>query len=132
MAKTTRPMTAPRFSRNAAQNDASGEGCARTAAASSPIDLVSAAASRPWLILGSDDAIDEIDEQIDQHDDGGDQQNAALQRRQDNRAGRWNRSANGRPPARRIIVSVSTAPAIRLETERPITVTTGRSALRNA
>ena len=35
--KTARPNTAPRFSRNAAQNDASGEGCARTAAASSPI-----------------------------------------------------------------------------------------------
>src|SRR5580704_14282803 len=76
IAKTVRPMTAPRFSRNAA----SGEGCARTAAASSPIDLVSAAMSAAMAYPGIDDAIDEIDDQIDQHDDGGDQQNAALQR----------------------------------------------------
>src|ERR1700735_661844 len=81
MAKTARPMTAPRFSRTAGQNDASGEGCARTAAASSPIDLVSAATSAAMAYPGIDDAIDEIDEQIDQHDDGGDQQNAALKRR---------------------------------------------------
>ena len=35
-------------------------------------------------------------------------------------------------PGQEKIVSVSTAPAIRPETERPITVTTGRSALRKA
>ena len=35
-------------------------------------------------------------------------------------------------PGQEKIVSVSTAPAIKPETERPITVTTGRSALRNA
>src|SRR3984957_7950978 len=80
MAKTASPITAPRFSRNAAQNDASGEGCARTAAASSPIDLVSAARSAAMADPGIDDSIDEIDDQIDQDDDGGDEQNAALER----------------------------------------------------
>src|SRR5271168_4687531 len=69
--KAARPNTAPLFSRNAAQNDASGEGCPRTAAASSPIDLVSAATSAAMAYPGIDDSIDEIDEQIDQHDDGG-------------------------------------------------------------
>src|ERR1700722_18432496 len=80
MAKTASPITAPRFSRNAAQNDASGEGCARTAAASSPIGLVSAATSAAMADPGIDDSVDEIDDQIDQDDDGGDEQNAALQR----------------------------------------------------
>src|SRR5271168_691574 len=81
MAKTARPNTAPRFSRNANQNDARGEGCARTAAASSPIGLVSAATSAAMADPGIDDAIDEIDDQIDEDNDGGDEQNAALQRR---------------------------------------------------
>src|ERR1700722_9950361 len=80
MAKTASPITAPRFSRNAAQNDARGEGCSRTAAASSPIGVViaatSAAMADPWI----DDAIDEIDNQIDEDDDGRDEQNAALER----------------------------------------------------
>src|SRR5580698_6011548 len=80
MAKTVRPITAPRFSRNAAQNDASGEGCARTVAASSPIVLASAATSAAMANPGIDDPIDEIDDQIDQDDDGGDEQNAALER----------------------------------------------------
>src|ERR1700689_3064411 len=79
--KTARPNTAPLFSRNAAQNDASGEGCARTAAASSPIDLVSAATSAAMAFPGIDDAVDEIYDQIDEDDDRGDEQNAALQRR---------------------------------------------------
>ena len=72
MAKTARPKTAPRFSRNAAQNDASGEGCARTAAASSPIGRLSAATSAAMADPRIDDAIDEIDDQIDADDDGGD------------------------------------------------------------
>src|SRR5580704_6646043 len=81
IAKTARPMTAPRFSRNATQNDASGEGCARTAAASSPIGLVSARTSAAMANPGIDEAIDEIDDQIDQDDDSGDEEHAALQRR---------------------------------------------------
>src|SRR3984957_2102626 len=80
IAKTVRPTTAPRFSRNAAQNDARGEGCARTAAASSPIGFVSAATSAAMTNPGIDDSIDEIDDQVDEDDDGGDQQHAALQR----------------------------------------------------
>src|SRR3984957_6603002 len=78
-AKTARPNNAPRFSRNAAQNDASGEGCARTAAASSPTGPVSAT-SAAMADPGIDDSIDEIDDQIDEDDDGGDEQNAALKR----------------------------------------------------
>src|ERR1700689_842628 len=81
IAKTARPNTAPRFSRNAAQNDASGDGCARTAAASSPIGLVSAATSAAMADPGIDDSVDEIDDQIDEDDDSGDQQNTPLQRR---------------------------------------------------
>src|ERR1700722_14924588 len=81
MAKTPRPINAPRFSRNAAQNDASGEGCARTAAASSPIGLVRAATSAAMADPGIDNAVDKIDDQIDEDDEGGDQQNTALQRR---------------------------------------------------
>src|ERR1700733_7775376 len=81
MAKTARPNNAPRFSRNAAQNDARGEGCARTAAASSPIGLVSARTSAAMANPGIDEAIDEIDDQIDQDDDSGDEEHAALQRR---------------------------------------------------
>src|ERR1700722_15594705 len=80
IAKTARPNTAPRFSRKAAQNDANGEGCARTAAASSPIGVVSAATSVAMANPGIDDSVDEIDDQIDEHDDGGDEQNAALER----------------------------------------------------
>src|SRR6202042_3055883 len=80
-AKTARPNTAPRFSRKAAQNDANGEGCARTAAASSPIGVVSAATSAAMANPGIDEAIDEIDDQIDQDDDSGDEEHAALQRR---------------------------------------------------
>src|ERR1700733_1185911 len=79
--KTARPNTAPRFSRNAAQNDARGDGCARTAAASSAIGVASTAMSTAMADPGIDGAVDEIDDQIDQDDDGGDQQNAALQRR---------------------------------------------------
>src|ERR1700735_1219406 len=79
MAKTARPNNAPRFSRNAAQNDARGEGCARTAAASSPTGPVSAT-SAAMADPGIDDSIDEIDDQIDEDDDGGDEQNAALKR----------------------------------------------------
>src|ERR1700679_2700897 len=81
IAKTARPNTAPRFSRNAAQNDASDEGCARTAAASSPIGLVSAATSAAMADPGINDSVDEIDDQIDEDDDSGDQQNTPLQRR---------------------------------------------------
>src|SRR5271156_6244648 len=81
IAKTARPNTAPRFSRKAAQNDANGEGCARTAAASSPIGVVSAATSAAMADPGIDDSIDEIDNQIDQDDDGRDEQNAPRQRR---------------------------------------------------
>src|SRR6204780_3630406 len=81
IAKMARPMTAPRFSRNAPQNDASGDGCARTAAASSPIGLVSAATSAAMADPGIDDSVDEIDDQIDEDDDSGDQQNTPLQRR---------------------------------------------------
>src|SRR6202044_1023793 len=81
IAKMAGPMTAPRFSRHAAQNEASGEGCARTPAASSPIGLVSAATSAAMADPGIDDAVDEIYDQIDEDDDGGDEQNAALQRR---------------------------------------------------
>src|SRR5580704_6859053 len=78
---TARPNTAPLFSRNAAQNDASGEGCARTAAASSPIVVARAAKSAGMTDPGINHAIDEIDDQVDENDHGGDEQNAALQRR---------------------------------------------------
>src|SRR3984957_5442213 len=81
IAKTTRPIEAPRSSRNAAQNDARGEGCASTAAASSPIGFVSAATSAAMANPGIDDPIDQIDDQIDEDDDSGDQQHTALQRR---------------------------------------------------
>src|SRR5580693_7565191 len=79
--KTARPNTAPRFSRNADQNDASEEGWTKTAAASSPIGVVSAAASAGTANPGINHAVDEIDDQIDEDDDGGDEQHAALQRR---------------------------------------------------
>src|SRR5271167_4288467 len=79
--KTARPKTAPRFSRKAAQNDASGEGWARTAAASSPIGALSAAASAAMTDPRIDHAVDEIDQQIDADDDGRDQHHPALERR---------------------------------------------------
>src|SRR6185312_8857289 len=79
--KTARPMTAPLFSRNAAQNATNGEGWARMAAASSPIGGVSAATSAGMANPGVDDAIDEIDDEIDQDDHSGDEQDAALERR---------------------------------------------------
>src|SRR6202035_5871160 len=81
IAKTARPNNAPRFSRNAAQHDASREGCPRTAVASSPIGVVSATTSAAMANPGIDEAIDEIDDQIDQDDDSGDEEHAALQRR---------------------------------------------------
>src|SRR5580698_2720292 len=77
--KTARPKTAPLFSRNAAQKDASGEGWARTAPASSPIEAcsaTSAAIADPRV----DDAVDEIDDEIDENDHGRNQHDAALQR----------------------------------------------------
>src|SRR6202046_974645 len=79
--KTARPNTAPLFSRNAAQNDASDAGCARTAAGSSPTGVVSTAKSAGMTDPGIDHAIDEIDDQVDEDDNGGDEQNAALKRR---------------------------------------------------
>src|ERR1700733_14652714 len=78
--KTARPKTAPRFSRNAAQNDASGEGWARTAAASSPIVAAIAVASAAMANPRIDDAVDEVDDQVDADDDGRDQHDAPLQR----------------------------------------------------
>src|SRR6185312_4686646 len=79
-AKTARPMTAPLFSRKAAQNAADAEGWARTAAASSPLGAVSAAASAGMANPRIDHAIDEIDDEIDQNDDRRDEQDAALER----------------------------------------------------
>src|SRR5271163_28226 len=79
--KTASPKTAPRFSRKAAQNDASGEGWARTAAASSAIGVSSAATSAAMANPRIDDAVDEIDDQIDADDDRRDQHDPALQSR---------------------------------------------------
>src|ERR1700735_2328794 len=79
--KTARPKTAPLFSRKAAQKDASGEGWARTAAASSPIEACSATASAAMAYPRIDHAVDEIDDQMDENDHGRNQHDAALQRR---------------------------------------------------
>src|SRR5262247_1162418 len=72
--KMARPTTAPRFSRNAAQNATSEDG--------GPVSgVIPAAASTamadPWI----DAAVKQIDAEIDQDHDRGDQHDTALQRR---------------------------------------------------
>src|SRR5271155_2405310 len=75
---TVRPNTAPRFSRNVAQNPASGVGWARmrTLSSAGRASATSAAMAYPRV----DRAVEQIDDQVHRDDGGRNQQHAALER----------------------------------------------------
>src|SRR5664280_2726686 len=75
---TTRPMNAPRFSRKAAQNAASGVGWARTSAASS-LDRAGTATLAAMTDPRIDRAIDQVDDKVDADHHRRNQHHAALQ-----------------------------------------------------
>ena len=127
-ASTTRPIIAPRFSRNAAAKAASGEAArGRPRLPRGRTSATSAGMADPRI----DRAIDEVDEQIDEDDHRRDQHQAALQRRIVAPADRLDQPVADARPGEDRSPSARRRPSV-AEIDRPITVTTGSSALRSA